>query len=201
MSDVISGPQQEHEDALDADKKAKRAARSASRRDEGGGGLNINSMMDMMTIILVFLLKSYSTEPIQINQSEDLRLPWSTTELAPEDTMTITLTKTSVLVNDELVVAVNDDGRIDPSHLQSADSPLIPNLQQKIEDELEVAARNRLRGAGDVQRVVTIIADSDVRYELLTQVMITASAAQVQNFKFAGIQREQGSGLLQATAP
>ncbi|TVR02381.1 MAG: hypothetical protein EA398_07955 [Deltaproteobacteria bacterium] len=201
MSDIISGPQQDQDDALDADKKAKRAARSASRRDDGGGGLNINSMMDMMTIILVFLLKSYSTEPIQINQSEDLRLPWSTTELAPEDTMTITLTKTSVLVNDELVVAVNDDGRIDPSHLQSADSPLIPNLQQKIEDELEVAARNRLRGSGDVQRVVTIIADSDVRYELLTQVMITASAAQVQNFKFAGIQREQGSGLLQAAAP
>ena len=49
-----------------------------ARRPTNDGGLNITSMMDMMTIILVFLLKSYSTQDISVAPSEDLELPVST---------------------------------------------------------------------------------------------------------------------------
>ena len=36
------------------------------RRQSDDAGLNITSMMDMMTIILVFLLKSYSTDDVSV---------------------------------------------------------------------------------------------------------------------------------------
>jgi len=39
--------------------------------------LNITAMMDMMTIILVFLLKSLSNSPASLPQSQDLQLPKS----------------------------------------------------------------------------------------------------------------------------
>src|SRR5229473_3072715 len=41
--------------------------------------LNIVAMMDMMTIILVFLLKSYSASSVAVTASEDVRPPLSTT--------------------------------------------------------------------------------------------------------------------------
>ena len=40
--------------------------------------VNLTSMMDMFTIILVFLLKTYSTEGMLIHPSDSLTLPTST---------------------------------------------------------------------------------------------------------------------------
>ncbi len=43
---------------------------------EGGeAGLTITSLMDAMTIILCFLLKSYSVDDVTVSADEDLKLP------------------------------------------------------------------------------------------------------------------------------
>ena len=182
----------DEEKILEERKKA--ARRSRGRRDgEADLGLNINSMMDMMVIILCFLLKSVGAEPIQINQNDDLRLPFSTSELPPEDMLVLSITQNWVMVKDESVTKITE-GEIDPADLQSAESAIITRLQEEIEaalNEQEQWARQTNR---EHQRVVTIIADNEAPYRILTQVMITASAAGVQNFKFAILQRGQGSG-------
>ena len=178
-------------------KKAARRGRG-KRAPEAEAGLNINSMMDMMVIILCFLLKSVGAEPVQINQSDDLRLPFSTSELAPEDMLILSITKRWVMVEDESVTPISD-GTIDVSHLQSAESAIIPELQQMIEASVQdQEAWARLAGR-DFERVVIIVSDSKTPYRILTQVMITATSAGIQNFKFAILQREQGSGLAAAT--
>jgi len=61
-----------------ADLRAKSKARAAEKQE-----LSITSLMDMMTIILVFLLKSYSVEDIQVKPSADLRLPASSAKRHP----------------------------------------------------------------------------------------------------------------------
>ena len=43
------------------------------KRDEVDGELNITSMMDMMTIILVFLLKSFGENAITVKPSDKMR--------------------------------------------------------------------------------------------------------------------------------
>src|SRR5437762_5486031 len=63
--------------------------------------LNITAMMDMMTIILVFLIKSYATSAVTMTSSEDLKPPISTTRLTPKDTIAITITQKHVLVGDK----------------------------------------------------------------------------------------------------
>jgi biopolymer transport protein ExbD len=45
--------------------------------------LNITSMLDMFTILIIFLLKSYSAEGIILTIPADLYLPNSTTQSAP----------------------------------------------------------------------------------------------------------------------
>lgn len=184
------------------EERAKRKRRSRGKREGAPeAGLNINSMMDMMVIILCFLLKSNGSEPIPINQSDDLRLPYSTTELPPEDMLVLTITKSYVMVADEPVVPIND-GTIDIAMLQSAESAIIPELQQRVEEEFNRQQQWAASLGRDYQNVVTIISDSQTPYRILTQVMMTSSAAGVQNFKFAVIQRAQGSGaIMRADVP
>src|SRR5260370_35609768 len=66
--------------------------------------LNIIAMMDMMTIILVFLLKSYSASSVAVTASEDVRPPLSTTRTTPKDTVAVTITPKNILVGDRAVV-------------------------------------------------------------------------------------------------
>lgn len=176
--------------------RKKQARRNKSKGHRGGeeSSLNINSMMDMMVIILCFLLKSVGNEPIQVNQSDDLRLPFSTSELAPEDMLILSITKKWVMVEDEQVIPINE-GQIDPSALQSAESAIIPELQQRIEEVIQDQEQWARVAGREFERVVTIVSDQATPYRVLTQVMITATAAGIQNFKFAILQREQGSGL------
>ena len=44
------------------------------RKKDGSDNLNINSMMDIMTILLVFLLVSITSDPLNIKQDKNLRL-------------------------------------------------------------------------------------------------------------------------------
>src|SRR5215469_8329495 len=62
--------------------------------------LNIVAMMDMMTIILVFLLKSYSASSVAVTASEDVRPPLSSTRSTPKDTVAVTITPKNILVGD-----------------------------------------------------------------------------------------------------
>src|SRR5262249_34020196 len=93
----------------DAERLRVRGALSRKKRREREGAgeireLNIVAMMDMMTIILVFLLKSYSASSVSVTASEDVRPPISTTRSTPHDTVAVTITPKSILVGDRKVV-------------------------------------------------------------------------------------------------
>src|SRR5208282_1091859 len=72
--------------------------------------LNITAMMDMMTIILVFLLKSLSTSSASIPQSGDLMMPSSvlTTE-ASQEGLAVLISKSHLVVDDSVVCPVPAD--------------------------------------------------------------------------------------------
>ena len=159
-----------------------------ARGPDPTGVLNINSMMDLMTIILVFLLLTSKSQTVQPEMSDELFMPWSTSIETVEDTMTITITKQAVQVNNEYVVDVRD-GDIPEGNRVSASSPIIPQLQAAVEDVLHVEERWDTVRQEVQERVATIIADNETTYQVLTYVMMSASAAGVQNFKFAILHR------------
>src|SRR5215471_17157051 len=86
----------------------RRALSRKKRREREAAGeireLNIVAMMDMMTIILVFLLKSYSASSVAMTASKDVRPPISTTRATPKDTVAVTITPKGILVGDKKVV-------------------------------------------------------------------------------------------------
>lgn len=167
-------------------RETKRAKRS-KKHEEEGSPLNINSMMDMMVIILVFLIDSYGSNPIQVKASPDLIIPNSTTELSPEDTLQITITRKAVIVGDRQVVAIKD-GLIDKSQKRGGENslyvqPLFDTLTEEVSRQKQMAALRKQRFEG----VATIVVDHTTPYRLVTEVMYTAGQAQLSNFKFAVI--------------
>lgn len=164
--------------------KAKRRKMSNKKVQEAQTSLNINSMMDLMTIILVFLLLSSNEQSVKAQMSEELYMPWSSATGEVADGMTITITADSVLVNDEGVVNVRN-GEIPETSRVSAASPIIPDLQAAVERVMAVEERWAVSRQEAFERQVTIIADHETTYQVLTYVMMTASAAGVQEFKFA----------------
>ena len=89
------------------------------------GSLNMNSMMDMMTIILLFLLKSYSTTGALATQSESLKLPESQRTTKPQKELNVSVAQDMILVNEQPV-------------MRTADVPiegiLIPQLEIKLKE-------------------------------------------------------------------
>ena len=81
--------------------EGKKAIRSYARKlaePEVIKDLNITPMMDMMTIILVFLLKSFSSSTSTITFDQNLQVPKSMTQLKPKLAVTVTVTKKVLLV-------------------------------------------------------------------------------------------------------
>src|SRR5215471_939445 len=88
----------------------KKAIRSYARKlaePEVIKDLNITPMMDMMTIILVFLLKSFSSTTSTITFNQDLQVPKSITQLKPKLAVTVTITKKVILVEGDAVAPIN----------------------------------------------------------------------------------------------
>ena len=68
--------------------------------------LQITSLMDIMTILLVFLLVSITSDPLNIQQNDDLVLAKSTAQYKPEDSIPITVNKKAILTDQKLVAEV-----------------------------------------------------------------------------------------------
>ena len=150
--------------------------------------LNITAMMDMMTIILVFLIKSYSASSVTITASDDIRPPVSTTRLTPKDTVAITITQKFILVNDKRQVQLNAGMAIDAASMQGKlILPLNEALKKEVDKIKYIAQRNP---SAPFLKEVAIIGDKKVPYDLLSSVLYTAGQNELENFRFVLVQKD-----------
>lgn len=163
----------------------KKAGRKTDRNVEPAK-LTMNSLMDILTILLVFLLKSYSTDAVNVTPSSDLDIPKGKTMLTPEQTVVITVSKSAILVDNNMALGVKD-GKVDGAQKRPPEDgyfiiPLNKMLVDAIEKQRRIAAVNP--SAGKSLGIATIIMDADTPFRLLTEIMYTASQAEFSKFKF-----------------
>ena len=168
----------------------RKALARKKRKDREAEGeikeLNITAMMDMMTIILVFLIKSYSASSITVTASEDVRPPSSTTRITPKDTIAITVTPRAILVGDKRRVDLDKAmGVLKQDAAGKLIIPLDAALKKEIEKLKYIAERNP---NAPFNHEVAIIGDQRIPYELLSAVLYTAGQNELENFRFVVIQ-------------
>ncbi len=169
----------------------RRKASKIKGRDTKSEDVNMNSLMDILTIMLVFLLKSYATDPINITPSSDLELVRSTSLLQPAATVTVTVSKSAIVVDNKPVLVVKD-GKVEASQKRGGEDgffiiPLNRELVNAAESKRRLASVNP---SVTFDGVCTIVMDGDTPYRLLTEIMYTAGQAEFNNFKFATISQE-----------
>ncbi len=188
----MSGFSAEEEEWIKAQRARKARREKGGRGEEEGGSMNINSLMDILVILLVFLLKSYGDQPIKVTGA-DLQVPKSTTQLTPEDMTTITISRSGILVNDKQTVDVKD-GAVDRSQKKGGESSLyIQPVFDTLTEEVNKKKRQQQLLNQKYEPVATIIADQTTPYRLVTEVMYTAGQAELSKFKFAVIKGTRSS--------
>jgi biopolymer transport protein ExbD len=170
--------------------KAPSALRGGKKTE--GMKLNITSMMDMFTIILVFLLKSFSSSPeASVTLSADIKLPGSGSDKPPIAAVTVLVTQRQIIVDDTgstLVVAEIDDfaaGTIkDVEEKMFKIEALTTHLTTLRERQIEV---NKYRTEGEFKGEILIQADEKIPFSILKKVMYSIGQAEFGEFKFITI--------------
>jgi biopolymer transport protein ExbD len=154
-----------------------RAARQARRRrNPEDVKLNITSMMDMFTIILVFLLKNFSTEGAIITPADNLTLPKSTVETRAKEALSVKISRNSIMIENTLVIDQNGYKAL----LEQKDfmiKPLYELLLKYSEEGKKMAEISGQKFSGEI----TIQGDTEIPYNVLTRVMYTCGQAGYPN--------------------
>lgn len=141
--------------------------------------LNVTSMTDMFTILLVFLLQTYSSSVIEINPVEGLRLPASNTTKNPVDGIKISISPTE-LKFDKKTIAMVQNNSIEQAAMDPNDSEFIKPLFDEFQ---KINEAHKLTPDAKIGKVL-FQADKEVPYGTLRKIMYTASMAGFPNLKF-----------------
>jgi biopolymer transport protein ExbD len=159
-------------------RRSRRARRPATGADTR---LKLTSMMDILTTLLLFVLKAFVVEGELVTPPPGLKLPDSTAEDPPEASVVVAVSEQTILVSGQPVATV-------PEALADADL-LIDALDARL-----VAAREQaehlaeLKGAALAEPKVTIQGDRAIEFRLLEKVMFTCGAAGYDQLALAVVQ-------------
>ncbi|OQY27466.1 MAG: hypothetical protein B6244_10460 [Candidatus Cloacimonetes bacterium 4572_55] len=144
--------------------------------------LNITSLIDIFTILLVFLLKNYSVEGDIVSISPDLNLPAAAVEKKPNRDFMVTVSKAHISAEHVHVVDLND---VDQAGLSIPElKQEMVNHRQKIEKFQETNSSIAFTGK------VLIQADEEIPFRTIKQVMFTCGESGYQDISLVLRKRE-----------
>jgi biopolymer transport protein ExbD len=153
--------------------------------------LNITPMMDMMTILLVFLLKQFSVQTAAASMAEGLTLPQSTSETQRPEAVNVTVTQSSILVEGDAVAPVRA-GAVDPSYKRDgANGYYITPLVDILTKHATRLKKISMLGGREFDGTAMVMVDKSIPYRLLTEVLYSAGQAEFKNYHLVVIRKSQ----------
>lgn len=145
--------------------------------------LNITAMLDLMTIILVFLLKSLSASSGAIPQSKDLMLPVSVMTSEPsEEGVVLTVSKSQILLGESSQPVVLLPTReslaqsgVDAKYKRNGPNDLyiVPLADALARARITDRAVRAAKGLDPSTSEAVIVADATTPYRLFIEVLFT----------------------------
>ena len=149
-------------------------------------GLNIYPMMDMLTILLVYMMAIFATSSAAaVQESSELRIPYSTSQVEVSEALGVQISRSGIVVDGKPVLELRN-GIVDPSLKQGGSSgflitPLYKTLSEIRDRKKRTAARFANQPfVGDVQ----VIADKRTPYRTLSEVLYTLGQTDYTNRRF-----------------
>lgn len=128
--------------------------------------LKLTSMIDMFTILLVFLLKSYSAEGQIMSVAPDLKLPESTAQKAPQTTSIVAITEEAILLDGKKLTTVD--------RVMNNKELIIPELLNELQRLKSLSERvGELSSDMGFTGKISIQGDRELPYLIIKKIMFT----------------------------
>jgi biopolymer transport protein ExbD len=154
--------------------------RRAERKARGGTMVDMNlvSLIDVFTILIFFLLSSASGVEI-LTSTKAVKLPVSTSDTAPRDSVVLVVAGDDILVEGRRVASV--------AQVMASTDDLVAPLQSELAVQASrLAVKATTQATIDSKgRAITIMADKDIPYSLLRKLMATCARADFNDVQFA----------------
>jgi biopolymer transport protein ExbD len=157
------------------------------RRSSSHFKIQITSMVDMFVILLVFLLKTYSTSPVNITPKQGMVLPESSATTDPVDVVKLIVSEDGVFVEDKKVMSL-EKGRVPASLVDANDPSFMRDLYTALDEHAKHAKEiSKVNDSFEFDGKVLMQADRGLPYEVLQKVMYTSMMAGYADVKLAVI--------------
>jgi biopolymer transport protein ExbD len=148
-------------------------------------GLIITSLMDIMSVLLIFLFKLYSAEGQILTNSDNLVLPLSLSQENPREV------RLQVIITQDAVLVDNIPVQKTP-FVRGLQDISIPGVKEKLEFAMEQEKQMVKIGAlARVKGEVIIQADKNIDYDVLYKIMATCGEVGYNAIKFAVMAKEE----------
>ena len=131
--------------------------------------LRMTSMMDILTVLLLFLLKSFVVEGEVITPVAGVELPESSSETTPQSAIVIAIFEDNIMIDSELIASISDEIAEGDMVIDALADRLVSARERS--DEIA-----RLRGEDPeaFEGQVAIQGDREIEFEILQRVMGTS---------------------------
>ena len=163
--------------------------------------LSLTAMVDMFTVLTVFLLQNYNPETGAVLElPPEVTLPKASKSKELKPAHVVVITKKEVLFEKQVIATLEQ--------IKATEGLLIPSLQERLKQAIEAkrneytqglgsklqkaidAAKSRDRVDPESYRKMTIQADKSVDFEVIKKVMHTANEAGTNEINFAILQKD-----------
>lgn len=146
--------------------------------------LKLTSLIDMFTILLVFLLKSFSADGDIMMVAEDLLLPTSSSTTTPEVASIISITNEWIMLDGERTATTQ-------AALGARRSLVIDSLKYALDLKKEMAGQmGEINSDMGFSGKICIQSDKNIPYQIIKKVMVTCGQTGYNDMLLAVMQRE-----------
>lgn len=157
----------------------------AAMSTESGDTLSLNlmPMLDIFSILITFLLMSYSTDPVSYDVNSGVELPESMTMASLDELPAIKVTKTEIMVNDRKVAQIINGDVPEKDRSQGAIYPVFEELKKLSEANRRILGARASAADKAKLDALTMEMDQNHRFKLMKRIMLAAQQADFVTFK------------------
>jgi biopolymer transport protein ExbD len=142
----------------------------------------MNSLLDVLVILLVFLIKNYTASEVELAIPKGILIPISSSQSYVHKGITIQISKEfEVYIENKLVTKLND------SNWEDKDKLSIKNELISLRDSIEQIAFESDEGVS-FSGIVNLIMDRSVLFEHIEKIMDVSTEIGFEQFKFIVIE-------------
>ena len=167
--------------------KIKKEIKRAKRRDkkEEDASLGMTSLMDIVAIIVVYLLKSYASDPVLITPISEQKIPMSKMDAPLKGGVAVYISSRELIFNEEQLTTL-EDGVLKETDVQGhVIQPLFKALEEETEKSKQVHESKGQAWEGHL----ILIGDQALKFSTIVDVMYTAGRLEYSEYSFCIIQK------------